>query len=186
MFYAHRSGGNEDEDSSNTLSSCGRALQVITEAIMSLHHEESDRVFPTLYLPIMEECHKRVFARWREFNPLLRSWWRHRNHTRRLDTYICALIKSRWQDLAARSSCAGRCLPRPAMHCHRCSCKASASTSQSVAHMRSADTGAISKSPIIPRARCGRLMWPSASTTLCNCTPQQQSCACLARSTHMR
>ena len=79
---------------------------MITEAIMSLHHEESDRVFPTLYLPIMEECHKRVFARWREFNPLQRSWWLHRDRTRRLDSYICDLLHRRWQELAGQERCA--------------------------------------------------------------------------------
>ena len=73
---------------------------------MSLHHEESDRVFPTLYLPIMEECHKRVFARWREFNPACRAWWRHRTRTRRLDSYMCDLIAQRWSELAAREQCA--------------------------------------------------------------------------------
>jgi hypothetical protein len=78
---------------------------------MSLHHEESDRVFPMLYLPIMEECHKRVFARWRAVNPLTRSWWRHRSNTRRLDTYICDLIHARWSDLAGREQCALAELP---------------------------------------------------------------------------
>lgn len=91
---------------SDTSSNMNHVPQVITEAIMSLHHEESDRVFPTLYLPIMEECHKRVFARWREFNPFSRAWWRHRSRTRRLDSYICGLIAQRWSELAARKQCA--------------------------------------------------------------------------------
>lgn len=77
-----------------------RHLQVITEAIMSLHHEESDRVFPTLYLPIMEECHKRVFARWREFNAFDPAWWRHRSNTRRLNSYIYGLLQDRWTELS--------------------------------------------------------------------------------------
>lgn len=73
---------------------------------MSLHHEESDRVFPTLYLPIMEECHRRVLARWREYNPLDPAWWRHRAKTRKLDSYICKLIRDRWDELDAQERCA--------------------------------------------------------------------------------
>jgi len=63
---------------------------------MSLPHEESDRVFPRLYLPIMEECHRRVFARWRPFL-LTPAWWQHRGRCNALDSYIGAHIKQRWQ-----------------------------------------------------------------------------------------
>lgn len=75
---------------------------------MSLHHGEADRVFPTLYLPIMEECHKRVLARWREYNPLSPSWWRHRTKTRKLNTYIYKLIRERWDELEAEDRCVFR------------------------------------------------------------------------------
>lgn len=73
---------------------------------MSLSYEESDRVFPRLYLPIMEECHKRVFAPWREFLPMLPAYWRHRSNNRQLDTYLCAHIRGRWDALATADAAA--------------------------------------------------------------------------------
>lgn len=75
-------------------------VQVITEAVLSLHHEESDRVFPKLYLPIMEECHLRVLGRWREYLPCMPAWWGHWSRCRRLDAYITGLLRERWQSLA--------------------------------------------------------------------------------------
>jgi hypothetical protein len=84
---------------------CQHVGQVITEAILSLHHEESDRVFPFLYLPIMEECHRRVLARWREFNAFSSAWWRHRSNTSQLDTYIGKIIRDRWKELEALRKC---------------------------------------------------------------------------------
>lgn len=74
-------------------------LQVITEAIMSLPYEESDRVFPKLYLPIMEECHRRVLARWREYLPIFPSFWQHRSRINQLDWYVGDRIKQRWEQL---------------------------------------------------------------------------------------
>lgn len=44
-------------------------LQVIGEAILSMSHEEADKVFPLLYLPIMEEANKRSLRPWREYMP---------------------------------------------------------------------------------------------------------------------
>jgi hypothetical protein len=77
------------------------AVKVITEAILSLHHEESDRVFPYLYLPIMEECHRRVLARWREYNVFSGAWWQHWCKTSRLDSYMFKIIRNRWRELEA-------------------------------------------------------------------------------------
>lgn len=45
-------------------------LQIIGEAILSLPPEECDRVFPSLYLPVMEESNVRVLAPWRQLYPL--------------------------------------------------------------------------------------------------------------------
>lgn len=45
-------------------------LQIIGEAILSLPPEECDRVFPQLYLPVMEESNARVLAPWRQLYPL--------------------------------------------------------------------------------------------------------------------
>jgi cytochrome P450 len=45
-------------------------LQIIGEAILSLPPEECDRVFPQLYLPVMEESNRRVLAPWRQLYPL--------------------------------------------------------------------------------------------------------------------
>lgn len=66
---------------------------------MSLSWQESDRVFPRLYLPIMEECHKRVFAPWREYLPLLPDFWRHRSNNRQLDAFLGTHIHQRWDHL---------------------------------------------------------------------------------------
>lgn len=83
---------------------------------MSLHHEESDRVFPKLYLPIMEECHKRVFARWRQVNVLDVAWWRHRSNNQRLNSYINGLIRDRWTELEGKDGCARAvALPRESL-----------------------------------------------------------------------
>lgn len=76
--------------------------QVITEAIMSLPYQESDRVFPKLYLPIMEECHLRVLQRWREYLPIMPAWWGHRSRNRQLDAFVIDLLRARWQHIEDR------------------------------------------------------------------------------------
>lgn len=89
-------------------------MQVITEAIMSLPYEESDRVFPELYLPIMEECHVRVLQRWRAYLPILPSWWAHRSRNRKLDKFVIDLLRARWQQIEDR--CASCCPGQPWQH----------------------------------------------------------------------
>eukprot|EP00892_Ulva_mutabilis_P004131 jgi/Ulvmu1/208/UM001_0212.1 len=79
-------------------------LQVITEAIMSLPYQESDRVFPKLYLPIMEECHLRVLQRWREYLPILPSWWSHRSRIRQLDAFVIGLLRTHRQQIETRAA----------------------------------------------------------------------------------
>ena len=44
-------------------------LQVIGEAILSLQPEQSDELFPSLYLPIMDECNARSLSPWRAWTP---------------------------------------------------------------------------------------------------------------------
>ena len=67
-------------------------LQVIGEAILSLSAEESDRVFPHLYLPIMEEGNRRSLEPWRAFMPLPALTQRAR--VRRLNAYIIGVSES--------------------------------------------------------------------------------------------
>lgn len=62
-------------------------LQVIGEAILSLSPEESDRVFPHLYLPIMEEGNRRSLEPWRSYLPTP-AWFRQRSNVRQLNAYI--------------------------------------------------------------------------------------------------
>ena len=57
-------------------------LQVIGEAILSMSHEEADKVFPLLYLPIMEEANKRSLRPWREYMPNA-EWFAHRRRIAR-------------------------------------------------------------------------------------------------------
>lgn len=52
-------------------------LQVIGEAILSLSPEESDELFPSLYLPIMDECNARSLSPWRTYVPSP-DWFAHR------------------------------------------------------------------------------------------------------------
>ena len=70
-------------------------LQVIGEAILSMSHTEADRVFPLLYLPIMEEANKRSLRPWREYMPN-GDWFRHKKRISDLDNYIKELLRKRW------------------------------------------------------------------------------------------
>jgi len=70
-------------------------LQVIGEAILSMSHEEADKVFPLLYLPIMEEANKRSLRPWREFLPTA-EWFGHKRRIGQLNAYIKDLLRKRW------------------------------------------------------------------------------------------
>ena len=72
-------------------------LQVIGEAILSMSHEEADRVLPFLYLPIMEEANLRSLRPWREFIPNA-QWFRHRRRIADLDAYIVGVLRKRWSE----------------------------------------------------------------------------------------
>jgi cytochrome P450 len=70
-------------------------LQVIGELILSLTPAESARVFPELYLPIVEEANRRVWAPWRAYLPTASN--RHFHKTvAELNEYVSALIEARW------------------------------------------------------------------------------------------
>lgn len=68
-------------------------LQVIGEAILSLGPEECDRVFPDLYLPVMEESNRRVLAPWRYLYPF--TVLQYNSKVRRLNNYIINIIRQR-------------------------------------------------------------------------------------------
>lgn len=72
-------------------------LQVIGESALSLSAEESDRIFPALYLPIVHECNKRVWAPWRAYMPFL-TGSRKRNHClKELNSVLSDIICTRWE-----------------------------------------------------------------------------------------
>lgn len=71
-------------------------LQVIGESALSLSAEESDRIFPALYLPIVHECNKRVWAPWRAYMPFL-AGSRERNYClKELNAVLSDIIRTRW------------------------------------------------------------------------------------------
>eukprot|EP00729_Bicosta_minor_P000691 gene691-20261_t len=70
-------------------------LQVIGELILSLPPDESERVFPELYLPIVEEANIRVWQPWRPWIPNAHN--RKYNKTvDELNKYVSDLIRDRW------------------------------------------------------------------------------------------
>lgn len=91
-------------------------LQVIGELILSLTPEESARVFPDLYLPIVTEANKRVWAPWRAYVPLpcesvglgldgrivliiydtQPALFKYKATVNALNNYFCDLIRKRW------------------------------------------------------------------------------------------
>mmetsp|Transcript_9707 Transcript_9707/g.27751 ORF Transcript_9707/g.27751 Transcript_9707/m.27751 type:complete len:390 (+) Transcript_9707:123-1292(+) len=70
-------------------------LQVIGKAILDLEPEECDAVFPQLYLPVMEESHRRVLQPFREYLPLLPEWWLYRWRMSKLNSFIINLLRKR-------------------------------------------------------------------------------------------
>lgn len=70
-------------------------LQVIGEAILGLHYDECDQVFPSLYLPVMEESNLRVLAPWRAWLPTP-SWFSYKSRIRRLNSFIISLLRKRY------------------------------------------------------------------------------------------
>lgn len=76
-------------------------LQVIGEAVLSLPWEESDAVFPELYLPIVKEANKRVWYPYRAFLPIpgnIQYLWA----SRRLNDYVSKFIIRRKKENDAK------------------------------------------------------------------------------------
>jgi cytochrome P450 len=71
-------------------------LQVIGEAVLSLPPEACDRVFPQLYLPVMEEANARVLRPHRKYVPTP-SWFAFRARMAALNGYLVGLIRDRWR-----------------------------------------------------------------------------------------
>jgi len=72
-------------------------LQVIGDAVLSLDPEECDRVFPALYLPVMEEANRRVLRPYRMYLPILPEWWRFHRRMRALNSFLINYFRDRWQ-----------------------------------------------------------------------------------------
>jgi cytochrome P450 len=70
-------------------------LQVIGAAVLSLPPDECDRVFPELYLPVMEEANLRALRPWRAFVPG-KARRAYAAGIKALDAYIRALLRARW------------------------------------------------------------------------------------------
>ena len=65
------------------------------EAILSLSPTESDAIFPSLYLPIMDECNARSLSPWRTYLPTP-EWFAHKKRVRQLDAAIIKIVRDRW------------------------------------------------------------------------------------------
>ena len=78
-------------------------LQIIGEAVLSLPPDECDRVFPELYLPVMEEANLRALRPWRALVPNEASR-KYARGIKALDAYIRALLRERWAERKAQSS----------------------------------------------------------------------------------
>ena len=83
-------------------------LQIIGEAILSLPPGECDRVFPQLYLPVMEESNRRVLAPWRQLYPL--AAYRYSSRVSQLNGFIMGIIRAR---RASRAAACGKPPAKP-------------------------------------------------------------------------
>ncbi len=85
-------------------------LQIIGEAVLSLPPEECDRVFPDLYIPVMEESNHRVLAPWRNLYPV--TVMKYNSRVRRLNSYIINILRERRAARAAGTEPKGDILDR--------------------------------------------------------------------------
>jgi beta-ring hydroxylase len=69
-------------------------LQVIGQAVLSLSPDESDKVFPSLYLPIVEEANKRTWYPFRAFLPTP-SNIAYQRSIKKLNDYVTSTIRAR-------------------------------------------------------------------------------------------
>lgn len=72
-------------------------LQVIGESALSLSPEETDKIFPALYLPIVHECNRRVWEPWRAYMPFLHGSKTRNSCLRDLNKVISEFITNRWE-----------------------------------------------------------------------------------------
>ena len=69
-------------------------MQVIGQAVLSMSPEESDRVFPQLYLPIVEEANARTWYPWRALFPT-ESWRAYYRCINELNAFVTDVIRRR-------------------------------------------------------------------------------------------
>lgn len=68
---------------------------MIGELILSLPPDESERVFPELYLPIVEEANIRVWQPWRAWLPTA-QYFKFNRTVAKLNDYVASLVRTRW------------------------------------------------------------------------------------------
>eukprot|EP00590_Aulacoseira_subarctica_P006781 CAMPEP_0172414158 /NCGR_PEP_ID=MMETSP1064-20121228/853_1 /TAXON_ID=202472 /ORGANISM="Aulacoseira subarctica , Strain CCAP 1002/5" /LENGTH=418 /DNA_ID=CAMNT_0013150693 /DNA_START=929 /DNA_END=2185 /DNA_ORIENTATION=+ len=71
-------------------------LQVISELFFSLSAKESDETFAKMYLPIMEESHRRLWHPELKYAFFLPSFWKNIRNVNSLNSYVSSLILNRW------------------------------------------------------------------------------------------
>ena len=70
-------------------------LQVISEAVLSIDSDESDRTFAKMYLPIVTEGNLRTWSPHRMYIPTP-SWFQFRKDVKKLNDYVTDIIRKRW------------------------------------------------------------------------------------------
>jgi len=75
-------------------------LQVIGEAVLSMGPEECDKVFPSLYLPVMEEANARVLHPYRKYL-LTPAWFQFHTRMGKLNTFLINFFRTRWAERKA-------------------------------------------------------------------------------------
>ena len=70
-------------------------LTVIGELILSLTPEESEAIFPALYLPIVIEANLRIWSPWRYYAPTL-AHYRYEQTLGKLNAYVEKCVRDRW------------------------------------------------------------------------------------------
>lgn len=78
-------------------------LQVIGEAVLSMDPEECDKVFPSLYLPVMEEANVRVLRPYRQYLPTP-AWFEFRSRMAKLNKFLVNFFRERWNSRGKKST----------------------------------------------------------------------------------
>jgi hypothetical protein len=99
-------------------------MQVIGQAVLSMSPEESDRVFPQLYLPIVEEANARTWYPWRALFPT-ESWRAYYRCINELNAFVTDVIRRRAHAFdevrpPTKEGATGQAAPAPA--CVVCPC----------------------------------------------------------------